>query len=97
MSKFDEIVLRVEDHTSSRLQQPHHQRGQQPRPSKADEEWRAALRRVLLPDADQLRVLDALGDLLGGPLWREQERERQALRRLQAVEAIGRARTSSAG
>ena len=64
---------------------------QRPRPhQRKDEEWQAALRRVLLlPSADQLRVLDALGDLLSGPLWQESERVRQARLRVEALEAIG--------
>jgi hypothetical protein len=71
----------------SRVAKPH------PRQRK-DEEWQAALRRVLLlSPTDQLRVHDALSDELGGPLWRESERSRQARLRGEALETMAAAAT----
>jgi hypothetical protein len=54
-----------------------------------EEEWQTVLRRVLdLAAADQLRVLHALSESLGGELWRESERARQARVRHEALEAM---------
>jgi len=73
------------------IEEYHHQGRQRSRPprQRKDEEWQAALRRVLqLPAADQLRVLDALAEEFGGPLWKESERVREARLRVEALATI---------
>jgi predicted DNA-binding transcriptional regulator AlpA len=54
-----------------------------------EEEWQTVLRRVLaLVAADQLKTFHALSEHLGGELWRESERARQARLRHEALEAV---------
>jgi predicted DNA-binding transcriptional regulator AlpA len=54
-----------------------------------DVEWRLLLGRVLeLPEAQQLRMHQALSEALGGRLGRESKRASEARSRLEAVEAI---------
>jgi hypothetical protein len=49
-----------------------------------EEEWQTVLRRALdLVARDQLKLLNALADHLGGKLWQESERARQAIRWIQ--------------
>ena len=56
---------------------------------RSDAEWRLLLARVLeMPEAQQLRMQRALSDAVGGRLGQETEREAQARRRLEAVEAM---------
>jgi len=54
-----------------------------------DVEWRLLLGRVLeLPEVQQLRMHQALSEVLGGPLGRESKRASQARSRREAVEAM---------
>lgn len=56
---------------------------------RSDAEWKLLLGRVLeMPEAQQLRMQRALSDAVGGRLGQETEREAQARKRLEAVEAM---------